>query len=379
MQNRLSKLYKIILPLFVFTLCTVSLSAQNAQNQVVIPKQIFVGDSAELKITFSSPVDFFANIHTDNRNTKRQQNRNGTDAIELTAQNFTRKIDGAEYTIKKITLEKSAANRQDTGQQSYVFSIIFTPWKTGEIKIPPYNLGEAFGFENDFLITPSTIEIDSILKQKNINPNFAPSKGPVLIPGTTYKIYFQIILIIVLLVAFIRVLIKWHDVNLFFKNVKLKLLYRRNKKSTVKVLNKLCESKNTDREIADIIQIVMRNYLQVRFDYPFTKSATNELMKGFDEIYCGLLDDAKADAVEDLTGIFIRTDFVRYGKDGQFESGEKNRMICELLKIIETLENTKEQNDDTDSKHITTARKSSMTNSVTPTDIVTEEALTNDD
>ena len=65
-------------------------------------------------------------------------------------------------------------------------------------------------------------------------------------------------------------------------------------------------------------------------------------MKCFDEIYAGLLSDEKTEAVEELTGIFIRTDYVRYGKEGEFIPGEKNKLIDSILEIIAALENTKE-------------------------------------
>ena len=332
---------KIILMTF-FLIFLSPLFSQNSQRQVVIPKQIFVGDTGELQISFSSEIDFFKNL-------------SGNQTLELFTQNFTLPLDDTEYTVKKILLSKTGKNSakpenvEKPVQINYVFSIIFTPWKTGEIKIPPYNLGNNLGLafdsdqtSNDFILTPSEIIIDSILDQKNIKSNFIPGKGPVLLPGTTYKIYFQIIILLLFIALLIRVLVKWQEVNLFIKNIKLRLLYRKNKLSTIKILTKLKSSANSDREIADIIQIVMRNYLQVRFSYPFTKAATNEIMKGFDEIYAGLLSDEKTEAVEELTGIFIRTDYVRYGKEGEFIPGEKNKLIDSILEIIAALENTKE-------------------------------------
>ena len=131
----------------LFTALIISLSflsAQNSQVQVVVPKQIFAGDTGELQISFSSKKDF--------------------SSTELSAQYFEYPLNVTDLSVKKIRLSKIGKDIQNSGQFNYVFSIIFTPWKTGSIKIPPYTLGKALSdspdsnsSESSFLIIPSEI------------------------------------------------------------------------------------------------------------------------------------------------------------------------------------------------------------------------------
>ena len=83
----------------------------------------------------------------------------------------------------------------------------------------------------------------------------------------------------------------------------------------------------------------MRNYLEVRFDYPFTKTVTSEMMKGWQSVTSGLLSDKKEEAFGEIAASFIRTDFIRYSKHGNFRPGEVAHLVDNLISYIEVLEN----------------------------------------
>ena len=128
---------------------------------------------------------------------------------------------------------------------------------------------------------------------------------------------------------------------MFYINTKRLLRkYRKNKKLTLKRLRELTagHTDSSDAATAEIIQKILRNYLEIRFDYPFTKTVTAELHKGWQTATGGLLSDAKEEAFGDIIADFIRTDFIRYSRKGAFKDGEKQLLIEKLIADIETLE-----------------------------------------
>lgn len=308
-------LKKLFILTFIFLSATF-LFAQNSEKQVLIPHSVFVGDNAILTISFLSKADL-------------------SSETPVSIQNFERKLNEKEYTITNISLSKNPKKQND--QFSYTLSIQFIPWITGKIKFPPLHL------ENDFVIIPSEINIDSIFTGAKRERKFIGAKGPLLVPGTTYRILFKLILSSIILIVLITAFFKWKKINLFYKNLKLKLLYLKNKKKTLNALNKLKNSSLSHKEIACNFQIIFRKYLSVRFDYPFQNCSTSEIWLGFSKIFQGLLSEKKEEAVEDLTGLFTRTDFIRYSKDGFFNNNEINELIQKASDIINTLESQEEE------------------------------------
>ena len=97
-------------------------------------------------------------------------------------------------------------------------------------------------------------------------------------------------------------------------------------------------AKITDQVAAERIQKALRTYLEVRFDYPFTHTVASEIMQSWQTATGGFLSDAKTEALGDIASSFIRTDFIRYSKNGKFEANELNKMIEKIASNIQTLE-----------------------------------------
>lgn len=325
MKRRQIIFFTIIFSLSVF------IHAQSPDRQILIPKTIFVGDTAELKINFEAPSDYIENSGTKNNSTR-----------ELSITSFETPVDETQVVVKKVLLTKNGY--VSSGNVSYTLSIFFVPWHTGKVKIPPYSLSKEFpvNTESGFLLVPDEFTVTSIFSQPNIKKEFVSSKGPLLIPGTTYKILFLIIFAVLLLAVVLRICFKWRNIALHIKNAKLRRRYKKNKKDTIKALKNLVKSESDDRFIAGEIQTIMRNYLQVRFDYPFTKCVSSRIAEGFYNIYGDLLSDAKESAAESLTGVFIRTDYVRYSREGKFLELEKGTIVNTLTDIILILEDNSE-------------------------------------
>ena len=181
-------------------------------------------------------------------------------------------------------------------------------------------------------------EVISITKTESLS-TLRDIQSPLLLPGTTYKIYGLIILLLILFALMVRIIMKRKALAFFFKNEVLLWKYKKNKKATIRQLLKLEQVKTmADSQIAREIQKITRSYLEFRFDYPFTKLVSSEIMEGFNKATCNLMSDKKIFAAEEIVRIFVRTDYVRYGENVSFKREEKHQLISALINSIEVLE-----------------------------------------
>ena len=99
--------------LFLFSLDFVF--AQSYVSQVVLPKKIYVGDVAEIRVSFSSGIDFFADLPAN------QIERN------LNLSNLAIDVDNDDFLLKNAILRRV--------DLTYTLVLFVVPWKTGEIEI----------------------------------------------------------------------------------------------------------------------------------------------------------------------------------------------------------------------------------------------------
>lgn len=291
-------------------------------QQILLPKKVYIGDKAELRCTFNSP------------NTQlKQMTSGGITELPLVSQNnsidfSTEKLFATphkDYEIQKITLSPA-------GVDYYQFTITFVPWKTGELRLPPMELEGA-----ELILEFQPVQIVSLLSTDSVTgSSLHDSAAPLLLPGTAYKLYCALALFIVFLIVLIRIIIKRKNLLFYINQKRLLRKYKKNKKQTLKLLKRA--------DTAEDLQKIMRNYLEVRFSYPFTRCATSEMMQGWQAATSGLLSDTKTEAFGDIVSSFIRTDFIRYSKKGAFADGELEELTETLSSRIETLETIETEN-----------------------------------
>lgn len=329
-----------LLLIFSFLLCfSFPLYAQLSlqTQQILIPKKVYIGDTAELRCSFNSDLDLFKSL-------------NKNEIISLSADGFTEALNTEDYELKKIDFYTTNTN-------FYTLSITFVPWKTGTISLPAYNVVNAFcsaakvqnKSSSSLIITLEEINIVSITKQNAIT---SPKESllPLLIPGTTYKIYALLILFIILIIGAIEVIVKHQKLSTFIKNQKLLRRYRKNQKQTIKALSRLESSENSDKEIAEEIQKLMRKYLSVRFDSSFINCVSSQIIENFTKVTSGLASEKNEEALEEIAAVFVRTDFIRYSHNSygktkaRFNEGEKIRVLEGLIANIIKIESPEVQN-----------------------------------
>lgn len=312
-----------LLPLILLLLPQLLIAKISVQTQqILVPKRVYIGDTAELRVSFSTSQPIMANEVA---------------VRELSLSDFDEGLDHQSYEIKKISLMHSGVNN---------YSLIFTliPWKTGYIQLPSYNVKALDDSLEGCLVKFEPFTISSLTE--NADLSLRTNEAPLLLPGTSYKLYACLIFVLVVMILSIQLIVRRKSVELFLKNRKLLRLYKKNRKTAVKELNRLLKNEEiSDQNFAEKIQQILRKYMEVRFGYAFTKTVSSEIFSSFSKVTAGLASEEKNDAAMEMQRIFIRTDFIRYGhNDFQNLNDEKKTIVETIKQKIEVLEAQNAQN-----------------------------------
>ena len=288
-------------------------------QQILMPKKVYIGDTAELRCTFNSPAPQL-----------KQLTANGTSKLPFVSQTNIE-----EYVIKDVSLSPA-------GVDFYQLTITFVPWKTGDLLFPPMEIEGA-----DTILEFQPLQIVSLITAENAaTTTLHDTAAPLLLPGTAYKLYSTLAALVLILIILIRLFVKRKSLIFYINNKRLLKKYKKNKKQTKKALYKIADSAEEPdfnaKAAAENLQKVLRNYLEVRFDYPFTRTVTSDIMAGWQSVTGGLCSDKKEEAFGEIAACFIRTDYIRYSKGGAFEKDELVKLVEKLVLIIETLEKPEE-------------------------------------
>lgn len=300
-------------------------------QQILIPKKVYIGDTAELRCTFNSPDPFL-----------KQLTSSGTAELPLVSQSTEPQ---EEYVIKNISLSPS-------GIDFYQLTITFIPWKTGELLFPSMEIEGS-----DIVLEFHPIQIVSLITNENTNTStIRDTAAPLLLPGTTYKLYGTLSGFVIFLLICIRIILKRKNILFYINQKHLLKKYKKNKKQTIRNLYKIADeaeaAKIDDQTAAENLQKSLRTYLEIRFDYPFTHTVASEIMQGWQTATGGLLSDTKTEAFGNIAASFIRTDFIRYSKNGKFEENELINLIEKIISQIQILEQNEESLSDSNSDNI---------------------------
>lgn len=290
-------------------------------QQILIPKKVYIGDTAELRCTFNSPDPFL-----------KQLTSSGTAELPLVSQSIEPQ---EEYVIKNISLSPS-------GIDFYQLTITFIPWKTGDLLFPSMEIEGS-----DIVLEFQPIQIVSLIANENTNTStIRDTAAPLLLPGTTYKLYGTLSVFVIFLLICIRIILKRKNMLFYINQKRLLKKYKKNKKQTIRNLYKIADeaeaAKIDDQTAAENLQKSLRTYLEIRFDYPFTHTVASEIMQGWQTATGGLLSDTKTEAFGNIAASFIRTDFIRYSKNGKFEENELINLIEKIISQIQILEQNEE-------------------------------------
>ena len=287
-------------------------------QQTVFPKSVYIGDRTELRCSF------------------RHEGAVQVSAVGMDC--FITEPDFSLYDITSVTV-------QEAGQGYYTLVLSFVPWHTGKISFPDFELPDVGVIHFDDISVLSLVEQQGVQGLKSYS-------SPLLLPGTAYKIYAGIAVIVILLIIIIRLVVKRQSIIFWARNLKLRRRYARNKRIAVKQLRALCsgpqkgQQPQSDSELSTAVQKIIREYLEVRLAYPFTRTLTSEMSLAFDTATGGLADENRQAAFEDIIGAFVRTDYIRFSKsrDAVFADGEFTTLVNKLIDDMNVIEEEPKKN-----------------------------------
>ena len=289
---------KKLLILFCISICVSAAGfTEDDTTQVVMPKTIYVGDRAELRYTFRSAVDFFADMN------------DSVLSREIALKSLPFETDTDDYTILAASLERNGL--------LYTFRLFFIPWNTGSIDFPMFDISAAVygGAAAPFIIDVQSVEVSSILQDQD-EAQLRASMGPLLLPGTMYALYFAALLSVILLIVIFRLVVKRESVRDAYKTWKLLRLYAKNAKELYRSLKRLerAGKKIDDAEFCTELQQLIRRYLDFRFGYRFSAVSSPAIMDTFEKIMAGEMSEKTQSGAMSLAAVLRRTDYVRYAR-----------------------------------------------------------------
>ena len=323
---------KIIKTIAVITQLILSQFFLSAENlQIVMPKIIYIGDTAEVRYIFHSDAEIFGKSFPLTENT----------SISLRTDFHFFKANESNFTV-------TSADIRRTGSE-YTLTINIIPWKTGFCVIPPFNLASLvrFSLESEygiethsaipFIVSLSPIEVKSLV-QKTGNNSFMPQSGPLTLPGTTLFLVIIAIVSLILFSALVFVILHLPGIARFIDNFTYLYSLKRNSRKTIKkilLLQKDSAKIPSDKDFAAELQHILRIFLKKRFSTDFSSVTSAKIPLLFTQIMGGSLSEKQENCVNTLLEIFNRLDYIRFAENAHFLETDKTDGINERISLAE--------------------------------------------
>lgn len=282
-------------------------------SSVLIPKEIYVGDTAEFRCNLKTQLLLLP------------------DGVEKETIEPDFSTESSNCSVIRLELNKSSGG--------YDLSVFFIPWITGNVNLPEIDLRLFPSVEE---IVPENVSMNlklphvmvGSLATKLQETDLRPPAPPVLVPGTTYVVYAVIALCVVLLIFLVTLCIKFRRVAAFFHNVAWQIRSSRNIRKTQTQLRKLCRKSCSDTEFAAELEKIIRGYLEKRFAHPFMAATTSEVSMAFDVIFAGMLSSEQQEAVDNLCDVLRRCDYIRYAPHSELNPDERGQLADSVRLLV---------------------------------------------
>jgi len=302
-----------------FFLCAAVLFALDGRVSVM-PKDVYVGDEAEIRFEFSFAEKLFegdspllnARAFADVSDMSDISPGSRSENEELKRIFFT-----DDYTIQSMRLKGSPP--------SYVLSIVFIPWKTGEIDMSAFDLSTVFSLSvRPFLTDIPPVHIQSIT-EKTGEKQLRPVKGPIIIPGTTYAVFAFCAVLLLFFAVVTALLIRFALIRGFFQTFFERMFSSQSFRTVCREL--LFLEKRGQALPAGVfctrLSRLVRSYLENRFSYPFTAKTSTELVPAFSEFFAHSASERSYAYMQDLYEVCARCDYIRFSGESVFSREER--------------------------------------------------------
>ena len=293
------------------------------------PKDVYVGDLASLNYEFYASFDL--------------NDLCGSDTINFNSPDFPAFF---AFNSKVYDIEISKEKNIDS---LYTLKIHFSAFETGLIEVEDFDLRsflanelkikeESFG-KNPILIQIPAFEIKSILSLYPDTP-IRPMKGILLLPGTSYFVYFFLCFIILFIIMFFYIThsAKKRSFSFFgflkFFLLKLSIIHLKKK------IHRLLKKSLSLRDFSYYLQVLLCKYLKNRFGKDFSSYTNTEIVRYIYLLYEDLLDDESESLLFDLETIFVRLNYLRFSENtAELDAeSEKKALASQVLAFISGME-----------------------------------------
>ncbi|MCR4822502.1 MAG: hypothetical protein K5873_06485 [Treponema sp.] len=319
----MKRLFSLLLLFFIF------LTYSHGENlQLVMPKIIYSGDKVEIRYIFHSDAKIFSGDFYD-KDTAFLELKTDYDFFKKTEEDFYLE----EASLQKINSE-------------YTLILTIFPWKTGYLSIPPFNLTNLVNYSQKdkkyssfqpCIITLSPVEVKSLLA-KSKNKSFMPPASPLVLPGTSIMLVILISAGLVVFASLIFALLRLPKIAAFIEKLTYLYSLKKNSRKSIKKLLLLKKKQGnipSDKDFAEKIQSILREFLSCRFGRDFSAITTRALGDFFYRLCGGDLSPHEENAVENLSALFSRLEYIRFAREGAFLAPRENDGIGERDSIIE--------------------------------------------
>lgn len=292
-------------PRFLYTLlfCVLPVfSAAQGTQPALIPKEVYVGDEAEIRFEFSFADNLFGE-KTLNASAARSVSR---PSLSASSDEITERLSKSGYTVKKLILSGSG--------NFYVLSVFFIPWKTGELDMDAFDLASVF----ELTASPLFIDIPSVniqsISEKTGEKNLRPVRGPLIIPGTTYIVFLFFVLMLLGIAALIFVLLRFNFIRNAAEAFFARIFSSRNYLKACRELLFL-EKNGMELDAAlfcSRLSSLIRVYLEKRFMQPFRAKTSGELAASFSAFFAGTASASSVEYMHELYEVCVRCDYIRF-------------------------------------------------------------------
>lgn len=329
------KMKKAFVALLLFEAAGAVCFSQSDVSQLVFPKRIFVGDTAELRYTFRSPIDFFSGTEA-------------ADELPISLAAFPFQIDSREFSVENAVLLHSG--------DFYIVVITFVPWMTGTIDFPPFDLLSVLYGEKasgvPLVINPQPFEVSSVLPDGE-DTQLRASVPPLLIPGTSYIVYAILLFAVMLLVIAVKAAVSYPAIAAGVRNYLTVRKYEKSARYAFRCLRRLEKRSGdfSDDEFCVLFKSILRRYLSVRFGCPFETVVSSHVCAVLENASGGFLEGIALEQAEVVERLFRRADYVRFARgsadsrrrpaeefSAALQSGERADFIDKARSVIRVFE-----------------------------------------
>lgn len=311
-------------------------SSREQPSQVMVPRDVFIGDSGQIQYSFKSPVDFFSLA---------DPSLTSDDILELSLSSQDVMESPEDCLVTDSVLIRTGV--------SYRLCITFIPWKTGTVRFKEFDLCRICGISAESLppdeagckIALEPVSILSLAEKLDAR-NIKPPKPPLVLPNTQFFLWISVIFSALLFALFCTVCLRFPQIVRKWKIIKGKYSLYRNAFRAKKKLHALLKTEMNDKDFAEKWQHIMREYSGFRFGSQFSSVAGKNISMKIYQVTGGLLNSSAEEALESLSCCFVRTDYIRFAAgsidaeehQASFEKDERMSIVSESDRIIDALE-----------------------------------------